>query len=92
MNEKRIHIIVKGLVQGVFFRAYTQQIATELGLTGTVRNLTDGSVEIVAQGDGNSVKQLTEWCWNGSPASKVSEVNITEVTTVQPSTGFSIIR
>ena len=50
-EEKRVHIFVSGLVQGVFFRDSTRQKAQELGITGWVRNLIDGRVEIVAEGE-----------------------------------------
>jgi len=55
---KELHAIFYGNVQGVFFRATTKDIARDLGLVGTVENLPDGSVEVFAQGDENSLKQL----------------------------------
>jgi len=73
--NKRVHITVRGLVQGVFFRANTVSTAKGLGLTGWVRNKRDGSVEIVAEGSQEKLIELLEWCRNGGPASaKVEKV------------------
>jgi len=73
--NKRVHITVRGLVQGVFFRANTVSTAKGLGLTGWVRNKRDGSVEIVAEGSQEKLIELIEWCRNGGPASaKVENV------------------
>lgn len=68
------HLLVEGHVQGVSFRAYTERKASELGLDGFVRNLTDGRVEVVAEGPEDRLQQLEDWCWQGSPAAKVSLV------------------
>jgi acylphosphatase len=76
--EKSIQIIVKGKVQGVFFRDYTRKKAQSLGLKGTVRNRRDGDVEIVAQGEKSQMKELEQWCWQGSPYSSVTEVTLQE--------------
>jgi acylphosphatase len=73
---RRIH--VKGKVQGVWFRAWTIEQATELGLDGWVRNRHDGSVEAVAVGTPDQVEQLIERCRQGSPASRVDAVHIEE--------------
>lgn len=54
----RAHLVFEGRVQGVFFRANTQRVARELGLTGWVRNLKDGTVEAVAEGEGADIKAL----------------------------------
>ena len=71
---KAIHIIVKGDVQGVFFRKYTEKKAGELSLHGTVENLDDGTVEIYAEGEEAGLNQLVEWCHEGSPKANVEEV------------------
>ena len=68
------HCIVKGRVQGVFFRASTQDKAMELGLKGFARNLPDGSVEVLACGSSDKIAALEDWLWQGSPMSEVSEV------------------
>lgn len=72
----RIH--VKGKVQGVWFRAWTIEQATELGLDGWVRNRHDGSVEAVAVGPADKVEELIARCRQGSPASRVDAVFVEE--------------
>jgi len=71
---KQLHIIVQGHVQGVYFRNFTRREAEKYGLTGWVRNLSNGEVEIKVQGDGGALEKLKQWCWIGSPHSKVSNV------------------
>lgn len=77
MEEKsRAHLIVKGRVQGVFFRAHAQETATRLGLTGWVRNMDDGGVEIVAEGKKPVIEKLVEWCQAGPPSARVLSVHV----------------
>jgi len=72
MNEKtRVQILVSGLVQRVFFRAYTQQKARELGLTGWVKNLADGRVEALFEGDRENIEKMIEWAQKGPPRAQV---------------------
>ncbi|SIN88381.1 acylphosphatase [Sulfurivirga caldicuralii] len=73
---ERLHALVSGRVQGVWFRAYTQRKARELGLTGWVRNLPDGRVEVVAEGPRPQLEALAQWLWQGSPLSKVTDVSL----------------
>ena len=61
-------------MQGVFFRAYTSRWATELGLTGYVRNLPDGSVEVRAEGDKEQLQRLIDYLKAGPPAARVEKV------------------
>lgn len=63
---KRIHILASGRVQGVFFRASAKRVADTHGLTGYARNLPDGQVEIVAEGDESGLRALLDWCYRGS--------------------------
>ena len=65
---------VSGKVQGVWYRAHTQEQAEELNLTGYAKNLPDGRVEVVACGDEINLKALEAWLWEGSPAAMVSDV------------------
>ena len=65
---------VSGRVQGVFYRATCVRKAGSLGLRGFARNLADGRVEVLACGDDTAVEQFTAWLWEGSPASKVTDV------------------
>lgn len=68
------HYLVSGRVQGVFFRAHTQALARRLGLTGWVRNLSDGRVELVACGEAERLAQLEAWLWQGPPQARVEGV------------------
>ena len=78
MEKKRWHFWVSGKVQGVFYRAHTQAKARELGLTGWVRNLPDGRVEILAEGEEEKLKALKEWCHEGPPLAVVTDVEVVE--------------
>lgn len=74
-HMKRAHIFISGRVQGVFFRANTRKKALDLGLTGWVKNLRDGRVEAVFEGDESAVKKIVEWCHKGPPHAKVTNVD-----------------
>lgn len=71
-----MHCIVSGLVQGVAYRAYAQESATELALVGFVRNLIDGTVEVVAQGQAEVLKEFVEYLNEGSLMSEVDTVAV----------------
>ena len=73
---KRFHALVTGKVQGVFFRDYTQKKAEENNLSGWVRNTEDGRVEVVAEGEEGSLKNLLKFLNQGSPTSRVDVVDI----------------
>ena len=68
------HYYISGRVQGVFFRAHTEAKAQSLNLTGWVKNLPDGRVEIMASGDEEALEAFSAWLHIGSPLSKVKEV------------------
>ena len=87
----RIRAIISGTVQGVFYRASAQNEAKKLGLTGFVRNLPDGKVEMEVQGDSKDVDVLLDWCWQGPPDSKVTRVT-SEVIARMPEEGVFEIR
>lgn len=74
VTEKTIRALVSGLVQGVGYRQACRQTARSLGLVGWVRNLPDGAVELVAQGESGSVDTLVDWLWSGPPAANVAGV------------------
>ncbi len=76
----RIHAIISGRVQGVFYRASTRDKAVSLGLTGWVRNLPDGRVELVAEGPKDSIDELISWCWDGPTYARVEEVQVQDET------------
>ena len=65
MGKERVHIFVSGKVQGVFYRKYTEKKAKELGLLGWCKNLSDGRVEIVAEGEREKLDKLAEWAKTG---------------------------
>ena len=72
----RVSVVVQGRVQGVAFRHYTCLRAQELGVSGWVRNLADGSVEGVFEGDETAVQALVDWCRSGPPAARVERLDI----------------
>jgi acylphosphatase len=72
------NIMVKGRVQGVNYRATVQAKAHEFNLTGFVRNLNNGNVYIEAEGEQENLSKFIDWCYIGSPRSKVTEVNSVE--------------
>ncbi|MBM4310946.1 MAG: acylphosphatase [Deltaproteobacteria bacterium] len=74
MSAIRIRARVSGRVQGVFFRAETREQAQRLGLCGWVRNLPDGRVELLAEGDAQAVRSLIAWCRTGPPHARVDRV------------------
>jgi len=75
---KRIHVIISGRVQGVAFRAATWKTATALNLTGWVKNLRDGRVEAVFEGEDSQVEVLRRWCEHGPPLALVTGVDLQE--------------
>lgn len=81
---------VSGAVQGVWFRAATQDKANTLQITGQVRNLNDGRVEVIACADEQQLQQLESWLWQGPKAAKVSAVEVLDIAW-QAFTDFSIV-
>jgi acylphosphatase len=73
---QRASIRVTGFVQGVYYRYATKEKADELGLTGTVRNMPDGSVAIVCEGERQEIQHLIEWCRHGPPTARVDDVEV----------------
>ena len=78
MKKHRVHVWITGRVQGVFFRAYTRDAAQMIGVTGWVRNLPDGRVEAVFEGELDKVEKMVEWCREGSPMSRIERVDLLE--------------
>jgi len=87
---KRVRAKVTGRVQGVWFRASTQQKAAELGVRGYVRNMPDGSVEFVAVGPPEKVDELVEWARVGPPMARVERVELKEYEGPEDFDGFRI--
>jgi acylphosphatase len=76
MGLKQVQLFVRGRVQGVFFRASTQREAKRLGLTGWVRNRPDGSVEILAEGEEEGLKELVGWAHRGPSTGRTEKVDM----------------
>jgi acylphosphatase len=76
IQKARVHIFVLGQVQGVFFRAETRAKAKELGLFGWVRNLENGRVEILAEGEKEKLEKLVEWAKEGPALARVNGVKV----------------
>ena len=73
-NKARVHVIISGRVQGVFFRMETKKAADRLGVFGWVRNQLDGTVEAVFEADRDRVDAIIVWCREGPPIADVSDV------------------
>jgi len=73
-DRTTVRVIIEGRVQGVWYRGWTVEQATDLGLDGWVRNRSDGSVEAVFQGPVETVSQMIEACREGPPAARVSRL------------------
>lgn len=79
-KDRRAHVHVSGIVQGVAFRYYAQRKAEELGVSGWVRNLPDGRVEAVFEGDPDRVSEAIAWCESGPSSADVEDVSVEEET------------
>ena len=75
MNVRK-YVLVSGKVQGVFFRSSIRKKAQELGLTGWVKNLDDGRVEAVLEGDEGKVEKMVQWCRKGPAYAVVEDVQV----------------
>lgn len=86
-----IHCIVSGKVQNVAYRYYAEDAATKLGVTGSVKNMSDGTVEVIAQGETDVLKEFIEYLNEGSLQAEVAGVSVDWGTVKQPLHEFSII-
>ncbi len=75
-NTTRLHAVVHGLVQGVNFRYYTRREAEARGVTGWVRNVADGRVEAVFEGEEANVQWMVQWCHRGPSRAQVDQVEV----------------
>lgn len=95
MGRERMQVGVKlkiyGRVQGVFYRQSTRAKAQELGLSGWVRNLPDGTVEAQAFGEQEVVNEFVDWCRNGPPHASVERIEVEELSDKTTSTGVTSI-
>ena len=76
--RRRVRVLVSGDVQGVGFRWYTRERAAAMGVTGSVRNLPDGRVEAVFEGDAAAVERMVEWCRTGPRSARVESIDVSE--------------
>lgn len=88
--NKSVRVVVRGRVQGVFFRESTKQYALNLDLRGWVRNCSDGSVELIATGDPDNVSALLEWLPSGPVMARVDGLTIEELSNSENFTGFTV--
>lgn len=72
----RAHVVIQGLVQGVYFRASTREEAVRLGVGGWVRNREDGSVEALFEGEKKKVEEIVAWCCRGPSGAHVAKVDL----------------
>ncbi|MDX9714571.1 MAG: acylphosphatase [Dissulfurispiraceae bacterium] len=87
---QRIHLSVSGQVQGVFYRAFTKKNADSLGIKGWVRNMPDGSVEAVIEGEKEAIDSMIQLCRQGPPASCVDNVVANPDSSQEDFDGFQI--
>lgn len=90
MSKDRAHLKITGKVQGVGFRASTRRRARKLGLSGWVKNLADGSVEAVVEGEKNDIQNLVSWAKKGPRRARVDEVNVSWKENQEEFRGFNI--
>ena len=88
-GDRRVRLIVSGRVQGVSFRAYTERMARSLGLTGWIRNLPSGQVEILAEGPADVLEKLVDWAHHGPSLARVESV---EIERLEPTGEFADFR
>ncbi len=86
-----VHLIIKGKVQGVFFRASAREVAEDTGVTGWIKNKESGEVEAVVNGTDEQVRKFVHWCGQGPTRAVVTEVKETKIADQQFST-FRVIR
>lgn len=72
-----VHLIIKGKVQGVYFRASARDVANKLAIKGWIKNMPDGNVEVMAEGKKEQLDKFIEWCRHGPTQAQVKEVRIT---------------
>ncbi len=86
------HFFVNGLVQGVFYRSWTQSKAMELNLTGWARNLSDGRVEVMAYGDKKNLEAFEKLLWQGPTSATVTHVETLEEPGNKNFKNFEVLR
>jgi len=90
MAEERAHLLIYGRVQGVFYRAFARDLALKLNLKGWVKNLRDGSVEAVFEGEKKIIDQAIKECYIGPPGAGVTDIKVQWETFVGDQRGFMV--
>ncbi len=91
MENIRVHLVIEGRVQGVWFRESARRQALSLGVTGWVRNQRDGTVEAVAEGPEDAIRRFVVWCQKGPPAARVEGVRKAPETWTGEFEGFEVV-
>jgi acylphosphatase len=90
VSGKRLTLRIKGRVQGVFYRQSAKEEAERLGLTGWVKNLPDGDVLALAEGDPERLQRFVAWCQRGPPMAQVADVQVEEGAATGALSRFSV--
>jgi acylphosphatase len=90
MDEARAHLFIEGRVQGIFYRAFTRDVAHTLGLKGWVRNLYDGRVEAVFEGKKEIIERAIKECFSGPPGARVTNIEVKWEESAGDLKGFAI--
>ena len=88
--KKRFSMLVFGQVQGVCFRYEAQDLAKKLQITGFTKNMPDGIVKIVAEGEEENIEEFKKWCYRGPSAAKVKKIELLEEKTTNKFNAFEI--
>ena len=91
MNSKRVHLLISGRVQGVYFRQGTMEVAEKNNVLGWVRNLQDDRVEAILEGNTSNVDAVIEWAHFGPAGAVVDEIKITEENYIGEVSEFEIL-
>ena len=87
---RKVKILVSGRVQGVYFRLFTQNKAKHFSIKGSVKNLPDGRVEIIAEAENMAIEKFIKWCNKGPITARVDHVEVTELQHDEALTTFEI--
>ena len=90
MGITRYHFLIEGRVQGVGYRMSAQIAAQKIGITGWVRNLRSGQVEMVAEAEPAQLEQLLEWAWQGPNFAQITDISLEKITATGEFTQFEI--
>ena len=89
---ERVHLVIVGRVQGVWYRASTRNEALRLGVVGSAENLANGSVEVFAEGPRPQLEELIQWCWDGPKMARVRGIDVRWGPPEASFEGFTILR